>query len=251
MARVRLPKDPDPHLWAVALKAALLIQHGGPKRQRFDTIARVLATPNHPKLQEPCEIYLYETELSPFKKYGISKDAVKRGATAGKTNKPRYKKLLWKTPCETRAEAISIEESLLDAFYAETVRRVVEADKKGVLKIIQEVTDLEVEEFQKEVLSRQKNYHKLGTEKFLYRHAKGDYDRYMKQVVGLYAGKYCVIDYWARNKFRYPNLPPERWEDSRGMEIYACPAKEQGFLRLEEVPAAFKRIYGFDLVEDP
>ena len=61
------------------------------------------------KDKEPCDVYLYQTEDPDIRKFGISKNADKRGKNTSKNEKARYKELLSKHRFQHRWQAICIE----------------------------------------------------------------------------------------------------------------------------------------------
>ena len=250
---------------AIALKAALLIDgYRGPSGQIFDTVGRVVATPNHQRLLEPCEIYLFRTSLDPYKKFGIAKDSIKRGKAAGKNMQNRYVELLWRCECKTRAQAISIEATFIQDNYNAKIRDEQMEEKLGMTN---EITALDTEDFKRLVEKRIKEYSEMSIHDFFTLYRVEAYSSFMLKVDNLLSGDYKILD---ANKFEMEwygrplqmegVIDGEKWEfnKARLMEPRDCsgplsPGETRvtdGLIELEEVPEYFEKAYGFPLLQD-
>lgn len=197
-----------------------------------------------PVWSESCFVYLFQTSVSRFRKYGISYDLKQRAYSS----KQLYAEQLAAIKCSTRAEAFILEQ----AFGARHGARLARADRirlreehPHVAKST-ELTELNVSEFMDIISGYKDDFSRLGLVGFLADYLPEIHEKYYDSISSLLDGSLLA----------YVQEPPpgcKSYEGYQGSIILVSSSdwendssfKGMGrILALRDVPSEFERIYG-------
>lgn len=193
---------------------------------------------------ESCYLYLFQTSISRFRKYGISFDVKQRAYSS----KQLYAEQLVAIKCKTRAEAFVLEQ----AFSARHGAQLVRSDRIGMreehphVANSTELTELNASEFMDIISGYKDDFCRLGLVGFLADYLPEIHDKYYASISSLLdGGLLAYVQEPPPGCQSYGGYLPSISLVSRSDWENDSSFKKMGrILALRDVPNEYERIYG-------